>query len=343
MNNFLFLLVFYVFLFNNEPIYALKLNLDLSRKELTEYTRTKIKKYQHLSTYEELSPESRNRLRSIDSLMIINFIRCDRAPITDEKLREVLTNSFKDINENLTPAREEWKEKVKFIKEHSLPPSSFKGDTLIMGCAHSKEKFKDGSDHRHEGIYTINKNSIDGLEPDLKVDITRTYFIKKAFPQGEQFQTIYLECITVFPLSSPNTFKSILHLLKPGGQLIFDYYSSYGYMKTCPSSILNPYSVIIGSTNLFEIQFDISAIDLEAYKKAFAKGRAQFKIVNGNPYLHLKAKSFKKKRELIEPCMEILIKKHIESMGFVNISLRIVKPNIYNQRKESYWVYAQKP
>jgi SAM-dependent methyltransferase len=275
--------------------------------------------------------------------MLINIIRCDKTHITDEKLREVLNESFKYINEILSPARKEWKEKVKLIIQHSLPPSSFKGNTLIVGCVHSKENFKDGSDHRHEGIYTINKNSLDGFEPDLKVDITRTYFIQRVFPQGEQFQTIYLEHITVPPLSSANTFKSILHLLKPGGRLIFDHYSSYGYMKTRPSSIADHFSVIIGSTKLFEVQFDIPATDLEAYKTAIAKVGAQLMVINDNPYLYLNKKSFKEKRKLIEPCMKILMKKYIESMGFVNISFKTVRPNIYNQRKESYWVYAQKP
>lgn len=344
MNNFLFLLISYTFTFNIKPIYGLKLNPELSRKDLTEYTRTKSQKYQHLSTYEEeLSPASRSLLRNINPLMIINLIRCNSAHIKDEKLGEVLANSFKNINETLSPARKEWKEKVKLIKDNSVPPSSFKGDTLIVGCVHSEEKFTDGSNHHHKGIYTINKNSLDGFEPDLKLDITRTYFIKRIFPQGEQFQTIYLELITVPPLNSPNTFKSVLHLLKPGGQLIFDYYSSYGYAKTSPSSILNPYSTMIGSTKLFEIQFDIPTNNLEAYKKALAKWRAKLKVINGKPYLHLNANGFKKKRKLIEPCMKILMKKYIGDMGFVNTSFETVIPNVYNQRKESYWVCAHKP
>ncbi|MBY0292634.1 MAG: hypothetical protein K2W92_05025 [Alphaproteobacteria bacterium] len=343
MNNLLFLLSFYVFVFNIEPIHALKLKPHLSREELGEYIRTKIQKYRHLSGYEELSPENRSLLRSIDPLMAINVIRCDRARITDEKLRDVLAMSFKYINETLSPARKEWKKNVKLIMHHSLPLSSFKGDTLIVGCVHSEEKFKDGSDHHHEGIYTINKNSLDGFAPDLKVDITKTYFIKRVFPQGEQFQTIYLEYITVSPLSSANTFKNILHLLKPGGRLIFDHYSSYGYTETTPSSIVDRFSVIIGSTKLFEIQFDIPDTDLAAYKKALAKVGAQLMVINGNTYLHLNKKSFKAKRKLIEPCMIILMKKYIESMGFVNISLKTVKPNIYNQREESCWICAQKP
>lgn len=343
MNNLFFLLIFYVFVFNIDPIYGLKLNSDLSRKELTEYTRTKSQKYHHLAGYEELSPENRNLIKSITPLMIINLIRCDKLLITDEKLRKVLADSFGYINETLSPARKEWKEKIKLIKDHSLSPSSFKGNTLIVGCVHSKEKFKDDSDHRHEGIYIINKNSLDGIEPDLKVDITRTYFIQKVFPQGGQFQTIYLEHITRPPLSSVNTFKSALYLLKPGGRLIFDHYSSYGYMGTRPSSIIDLFSVRIGSTKLFEIQFDIPPTDLEAYKKAIRKVGAKLMVINGDPYLYLNKESFKEKRKLIEPCMEILVKKYIESMGFVNISFKTVKPNIYNQRKKSYWVCAHKP
>ena len=217
MNSLLFLLSFYISVFNIEPVQALKLKPHLSREELTEYTRAKGQKYHHLSGYEELSLKSRSLLKSIDPLMRINIIRCDRASITDKKLKEALTESFNYINETLSPARQEWKEKVRLIIDSSLSPSSFKGDTLIVGCVHSEEKFKDGSDHHHEGIYTINKNSLDGIVPDLMVDITRTYFIKKVFPQGGQFQTIYLEYITTPSLSTENTFKSILHLLKPGG------------------------------------------------------------------------------------------------------------------------------
>lgn len=63
MNNLFFLLIFYVFVFNIDPIYGLKLNSDLSRKELTEYTRTKSQKYHHLAGYEELSPENRNLIK----------------------------------------------------------------------------------------------------------------------------------------------------------------------------------------------------------------------------------------------------------------------------------------
>lgn len=107
MNSLLFLLNLYIFVFNIEPVQALKLKPHLSREGLTEYTRAKGQKYHHLSRYEELSLKSRSLLKSIDSLMRINIIRCDKESITDKKLKKVLTESFNYINETLSPARQE--------------------------------------------------------------------------------------------------------------------------------------------------------------------------------------------------------------------------------------------
>lgn len=334
-------------LFNINSAQALKLHPDFSREEIRSYIQAKKEKYRELGSYTMLSEESRNLFKEANSTMDISLMRTRVSRISDERLKEFLNEQFPSINTFLLPAKTEWKEKVNLILEKSTDRASFKGTTLIAGCGHIQSQgHSDESDHRHEGIYTLNdKLCEDGSAPDLEVDIRDTYIIKKAFPKGQQFQTIYLENITTSPLESQRTFKSVLHLLKPGGQLIFDRYYSCGFDYVRPSEINRcSASINMSEVSPLRIKYDILPAYEEAYQEAFAGIGVTLKVYAPySQYLVFNEENLMDKKELVEICSTILMKKYLESMGFVDVSLKEVEENPYNGRKNSTWFYAQRP
>ncbi|MBX9786523.1 MAG: hypothetical protein K2Y08_04195 [Alphaproteobacteria bacterium] len=334
-------------LFNINSAQALKLPLDSSREEIRSYIQAKQEKYRELATYSMLSEDSRDRFKEAASEMDTSLVRTRISRISDEKLKDILKERFAETNDFLLPAKTEWKEKVGLILEKSTDRTSFKGDTLIAGCGHiQSQDHSDDSDHRHEGIYTLNdKPCEDGSAPDLEVDIRNTYIIKKAFPHGQQFQTIYLENITTSPLESQKTFKSVLHLLKPGGQLIFDrYYScNFGYVR--PSEIDRcSASINMSEISPLRVRYDILPEHEKVYREAFAGVGVTLKVYGPySQYLVFNEENLTEKNKLVEICSTMLMTKYLESMGFVGVALKKVEENPYNERKNSIWFCAQKP
>lgn len=334
-------------LLNINSAQALKLFPDSSREEIGRYIQAKQEKYRELATYSMLSEDSRDRFKEANSAMALPLMRTGASRISDERLKIALNESFAEINDFLLPARTEWKEKVGLILKKSTERTSFKGDTLIAGCGHiQSQDHSDDSDHRHEGIYTLNdKPCEDGSAPDLEADIRDTCIIKKAFPKGQRFQTIYLENITTSPLESQRTFKSVLHLLKPGGQLIFDRYYSRSLDFVRPSTI-DRCSALMNTSKAspLKIQYDILPIHEEAYRQAFSEIGVTLKVYAAySQYLVFNEENPTESGKLVETCSTILMTKYLESMGFVGVALKEVEENPYNGRKNSMWFCAQKP
>ncbi len=87
---------------------------------------------------------------------------------------------------------------------------------MVWGCGHNESEAK----HTHFGCATVNIDNT--YSPDYNLDVTDKAQTKTF--EDNSANLIYLEYITKGPLSNPNTFDEVYRILRPGGELWFDYY-----------------------------------------------------------------------------------------------------------------------
>jgi hypothetical protein len=122
------------------------------------------------------------------------------------------------------------------------------GKYMVVGCYHGF-KAEDGSDHAHAGAITVNipyerdphsKYYNTPNTADIQEDISDPNFLNHPSVQRllGTLDTVYLEWVTVEPLTNRQTYKNALALLKNGGKLYFDYYYSIGIARNEPREYL---------------------------------------------------------------------------------------------------------
>ncbi len=88
---------------------------------------------------------------------------------------------------------------------------------MVWGCGHNESE----ATHNHFGCVTVDTDK--SWNPDYVLDVTDKVQTSRLF-KDNSVNLMYLEYITATTLSNPNTIEEAYRILRPGGELWFDYY-----------------------------------------------------------------------------------------------------------------------